>query len=145
MHPFQSILIPKMPIFTLAISCLTTSNISWFMDLTFQVPMQYCCLELWTWLPLPITSTTGCCFWFGFVSSFFLELCLHWSPVAYWAPTGMGNSFQCPIFFPFHTVHGVLNTRILKWFAIPFSSESHFVRTLHHDPSILGGSTWHGS
>ena len=35
-------LIPKMSMFTLAISCLTTSNLSWFMDLTFQVPMQYC-------------------------------------------------------------------------------------------------------
>ena len=29
--------------------------------------------------------------------------------------------FQCPIFLPFHTVHGVLKGRILKWFAIPFS------------------------
>ena len=28
--------------FTLAISCLTTSNFPWFMDLPFQVPMQYC-------------------------------------------------------------------------------------------------------
>ena len=27
---------------TLAISCLTTTNLPWFMDLTFQVPMQYC-------------------------------------------------------------------------------------------------------
>ena len=31
--------------------------------------------------------------------------------------------FQCPIFFPFHTVHGVLKARILKWFAIPISSD----------------------
>ena len=53
--------------------------------------------------------------------------------------------FQCPIFLPFHTVHGVLKARILKWFAIPFSSGPHFVRTLHHDPSVLGGPTWHGS
>ena len=29
---------------------------------------------------------------------------------------------SCPIFLPFHTVHGVLKARILKWFAIPFSS-----------------------
>ena len=29
---------------------------------------------------------------------------------------------QCPIFLPFHAVHGVLKARILKWFAIPFSS-----------------------
>ena len=43
------------------------------------------------------------------------------------------------------TVPGVLKARILKWFAIPFSSRPHFVRTLHHDPSILGGPTWHGS
>ena len=42
--------------------------------------------------------------------------------------------FQCHIFFPFRTVHEVLKARILKWFAIPFSSGSHFVRTLHHDP-----------
>ena len=26
--------------------------------------------------------------------------------------------FQCPIIFPFHTVHGVLKARLLKWFAI---------------------------
>ena len=30
--------------------------------------------------------------------------------------------FQCPVFLPFHTVHGVLKARILQWFAIPFSS-----------------------
>ena len=47
--------------------------------------------------------------------------------------------FQCPIFLPFHTVHGVLKARILKWFAIPFSSGPHSVRPLHHDSSILGG------
>ena len=29
----------------------------------------------------------------------------------------------------------MLKTRILEWFAIPFSSGPHFVRTLHHDPS----------
>ena len=42
-------------------------------------------------------------------------------------------------------VHGVLKARILKWFAIPFSSGPRFVRALHHDPSILGGPTQHGS
>ena len=36
-------------------------------------------------------------------------------------------------FLPFDTVHGVLKARIQKWFAIPFSSGRHFVRTLHHD------------
>ena len=46
--------------------------------------------------------------------------------------------FQYPIILPFHTVHGVLKARILKWFAIPFSSGPHSVRPLHHDPIILG-------
>ena len=50
--------------------------------------------------------------------------------------------FQCPIFLPFHTVHGVLKARILKWFAI--SSGPHSVRPLHHDPPVLGGPTRHG-
>ena len=81
-----------MSTFTLAISCLTTSNLPQFMDLTFQVPMQYCSLQHWTLLPSPVTSTTGCCFCFGFISSFFLELVLHWSPVSYWAPTDLGSS-----------------------------------------------------
>ena len=78
--------------FTLAISCLTTSNLPWFMDLTFQVPMRYCSLWHQTLRPSPITSTTGCYCCFGSVSSFFLELFLHWSPVAYWSPTDLGSS-----------------------------------------------------
>ena len=52
--------------------------------------------------------------------------------------------FQYPIVLPFHTVHGVLKVRILKWFAIPFSSGLHSVRLLYHDPPILGGRTRHG-
>ena len=78
-----SSLIPKMLLFTLAISCLTTSNLPWFMDLTLQVTVQHCSLQHWTLLPSPVTSTTGCCFCFGSISSFFLEFFLHWSPVAF--------------------------------------------------------------
>ena len=84
-----SSLILKIPIFILAICCLTTSNLPWFMDVTFQVPRQYCSLWHRTSLPSPVTSTTGCCFHFGSVSSFFLELFLHSFPVAYWAPTDL--------------------------------------------------------
>ena len=40
-------------------------------------------------------------------------------------------------FLPFHTAHGVLKARILKWFAIPFFSGSGFIRTLHHDPKSM--------
>ena len=78
--------------FILAISCLTTSNLPCFMDLTFQVPVEYCSLQHWTLFPSPVTSTTGHCFHFGSVSSFFLELFLCPSPVAYWAPTDLGSS-----------------------------------------------------
>ena len=55
------------------------------------------------------------------------------------------SSLSNPIFLLFHTVCGVLKARILKWFAIPFSSGPRFVRTLHHDLPVLGGSTGHGS
>ena len=47
--------------------------------------------------------------------------------------------------WPFLAVHGVLKARILKWFAIPSATGSCSVRTLHHNPSILGGPTRHGS
>ena len=78
--------------FTLAISCLTTSNLPWFMDLTFQVPVQYCSLQHQTLLLSPVTSTTGYCFCFGSIPSFFLELFLHSFPVAYWALINLGSS-----------------------------------------------------
>ena len=120
-------------------SCLTTSNLLWFMDLTFQVPMQYCSLQHQTLLLSPVTSTAGYCFCFGSIPSFFLELFLHWSPVAYWAPIDWG----VPLSVSYHTVHGVLNARILKWFAIPFSSGPHSVRPLYHDlPSWVAPLAW---
>ena len=37
-------------------------------------------------------------------------------------------SFQCHICLPFHTVHGVLKARILKWFPIPFPIGPHSVQ-----------------
>src|SRR5574337_688979 len=61
------------------------------MDLTFQVPMQYCSLQHQTLLLSSVTSTAGYSFCFGSIPSFFLELFLHCSPVAYWAPTDLGN------------------------------------------------------
>ena len=74
-----------MAMFTLAMSCLTTSNLPWFMDLTFQVPMQYCSLQHQTWLSPPDTSTTGHHFHFGSASSFFLELKEHSLNILSWA------------------------------------------------------------
>ena len=71
------------------------------MDLPFQVPLQYCSLQHRTLLLSPVTSTTGHCFCFSSVSSFFLELFLHWSPVAYWAPTDLGVPLSVSYLFVF--------------------------------------------
>ena len=140
-----SLLIPRMLMFTLAISYLTTSNLPWFMDLTFQVPMQYCSLQHQS-----TSITSHICNWVLFL----LWLCLFIlsgviSPLissSILGPCWPGELiFHCLIFLPFHTVHGVLKAGILKCFAIPFSSGPHFVRTLHHDLSVLSGPTWHGS
>ena len=117
--------------FTLAISCLTTSNLPWFMDLTFQVLMPYRSLGHWPLLSPPDMSTVGCHFGFGFISPE-IALCGAISPffsnniMETYLPGRL--IFQCPIFLPFHTVHGVLRTRILKWFAIPFSSGARLLR-----------------
>ena len=47
--------------------------------------------------------------------SFFPELCLHWSPVAYWAPTDLGSSsFIVLSFCLFLLFMRVLKRRILK-------------------------------
>ena len=107
--------------FTLAISCLTTSNLPWFMDLTFQVPMQYCSLQHWTLLPSPVTSTTVYCFCLGSISSFFLDLFLHWCPIAYWAPTDLGSSsFSVLSFCLFMLFMGF--SRLEYWSGLPFPS-----------------------
>ena len=97
----------------------SSSNLPWFMDLTFQVPMQYCSLQHWTLLPLPVTSTTGRCFCLA--PSFILSPLFSSSILGTYQPGEF--MFQCLIFLPFHTVHGVLKARILKWFAIPFSMD----------------------
>ena len=111
-----------MLMFTLGISCLTTSNLPWFMDLTFQVPMQYCAYSIGLYLYHCSHSQLGVVF--------ALALSLHFSgfisPLISSSILGTYRPgkfiFQCPIFLPFHTVHGVLKARILKWFAIPFFS-----------------------
>ena len=115
-----SSLIRKMSMFTLAISSLTTSYLPWFMDLTFQVPMQYCSLQHQTLLSSPVTST-AMCFCFGFISSFFLELFLHWSPVAYWARTNLGSSsFSVQSFYLFILFMGFSKQEY--WSGLPFPS-----------------------
>ena len=94
------------------------------MDLTFQVPMQHCSLQHQTLFPSPVTPTTGCCFCFDSISSFFFFFFGVISP--HFSSSKLGTYrpgefiFQCPIFLPFHTVHGVLEARILN--GLPFPS-----------------------
>ena len=112
-----------MSIFTLAISCLTTSNLPWFMDLTFQVPMQYCSLQHRTLLPSPVTPTTGCCFCFGSISSFFLESPLMSGSILGTYRPGVPSrapSFSVPSFCLFILFMGF--SRQGYWSGLPFPS-----------------------
>ena len=63
--------------------------------------MRYYSLQHWTLLLSPVPSTTGYCFCFGFIPSFFLELFLHWSSVAYLTPTNLGSSSFSVLSFAF--------------------------------------------
>ena len=89
------------------------------MDLTFQFPMQYCSLEHWALLsPTDIHNWALSLLW---PNLFILSVAI--SPLypcsmldTFWSG---GHIFQCPVFLPFHSVHGVLEARILEWFAIP--------------------------
>ena len=132
--------IPKISVFTLNISCLTTSNLPFFVDLTSQVPLQYCSLQHQTLPSPPDTFTTELCFHMGPASSFFLN----YSPVTYGAPSNLG---ALPVSHPFafsYSSQGSQgsNTGVA---CHPFSSGPRFVRTLRHGPSVLGGPTRHGS
>ena len=97
------------------------------------LPMRFSRLEYWSGLPFPspgIFLTQGS-------NLSFLHI-LHWRVdyllLSHWeALTEVCSSLN----LPFHAVHGVLKARILKWFAIPFSSGPHSVRPLYHDPPIL--------
>ena len=55
-------------------------------DLTSITNLNWCWTGCWF-------LVFGCCFCFTSIPSIFLELFLHWSPVAYWAPTDLGSTF----------------------------------------------------
>ena len=83
--------------------------------------MQYCSLQHRTLLLSPVISTAGYCFCFGSIHSFFLELFLHWSPVAYWAPSDLGSfSFSILSFCLFIVLIGF--SRQEYWSGLPFPS-----------------------
>ena len=75
----------------------------WIDNKYITVPMQYCSLQHWTWLPSPVTSTTGYCFRFVLFSVSLFILSGVISPLfsssilgTYWPEEFV---FQCPIFF----------------------------------------------
>ena len=107
--------------FTLAISCLTTSNSPWFMDPTFQFPMQYCFLQHQTILSLTDISTAGCSFHFGSASSFFLALFLHSSSVAFCTSTDLGSSSFSVLYFCLFILFMEFS-RQEYWSGLPFLS-----------------------
>ena len=124
-----------MSMLTLAISCLTSSNLPWFIDLKFQLPIQYCSLLAsdFTFITSSIHNWVLFLLWLRlFILSGVSSPLTSSSILGTYQPGEF--IFQCSIFLPFHSVHGVLKARILTWFSIPFSSGQHFVRTLHHDP-----------
>ena len=132
-----------MSVFTLATSCLTTFNLPWFMYLTFLVLLQYCSIKHRALLPSPVTSTTGCCFCFGPISSFFLELFLHWSPVAYWAPINLGSSsFSILSFCLFILSMGF--SRQAYWSGLPFPSPVDHVLSELSTMTLLSWVAPHG-
>ena len=93
-----------------------------------------------------VTSTSGWCSFFDSISSFFLELFLHWFPVVYWAPTDLGSSsFSVLSFCLFILFMGF--SRQEYWSGLSFSSSVDHVlselSTLTH-PSWMA-LTQHGS
>ena len=98
------------------------------MDLTFQVPMQYCFLYIRPCFYHQSHPQPGIVF--ALAPSLHFSVVI--SPLISSSILGTYRPgeflFQYPIILPFHTVHGVLKARILKWFAISFSSGPHSVR-----------------
>ena len=117
--------IPQMSMSALASSCLTTSNLPWFMQCCFFTTFDFTSITShvynWAlfllWLSLFIIS--------GAISPLFSSSILGTYQCGEFI-------FHCYLFLPFHTVHRVLKARTLKWFAIPFSSAPCFFRALHH-------------
>ena len=126
-----------MLMFSLAISHVMTFNLLSYIDLTFQFPMQYCSLQYWTSLPSPVTSTTAHCFCSGWASSFFLELLLHSSPVAYWTPTNWEVPLSVSYLCLFMLFMGF--PRQEYWSGLPFpSAVDHVLSEL----STMTHSSW---
>ena len=78
-----------------------------------------------------VMPTAGYCFCFGSIPSFFLDLSLHWPPVAYWAPTYLGSSsFSILSFCLFILFMGF--SRQEYWSGLPFPSPvDHIIKPIN--------------
>ena len=105
-----------MLMFNLAVSFLTTFNLLWFMDLIFQVPMQYCSLQDQTLFSPPDISTTKHCFCFGPATSFYLELSIS---------VLCSTPIALPLFWPGGSSSGVISFCLFILF-MAFSREEYW-------------------
>ena len=123
--------------FTLAISSLTTSNLPWFMDLTFQVPMQYCSYSIGPCFYHQSHPQLGIVFALAqYLHSFWSFL--HRSPVAYGAPTDLeSSSFSILSFCLFILFMQI--SRQEYWSGLPFLSP---VDHILSDFSTITCPTW---
>ena len=85
--------------FTLAIPCLTTSNLPGFMNLTSRFTWNIFLYNIRLYFSPSNTITIRCCFCFGSGSSLFLQLFLCSSLILYWTPTDLGGSYFSVISF----------------------------------------------
>ena len=131
-----------MSTFTLAISCLTTS-----LALIHgpDIPGSY---EILLFTASDLASITShihnwVVFFFGSIPSFFLELVLHCSPVAYWAPTDLrSSSFRVLSFCLFILFRGF--SRQENWSGLPFPSPVDHILSACSTMTRLSWKALHG-
>ena len=117
------------------------------MDLTFQVPMQYCSLQHQDFASITSHIHNWVLFllWlYPFILSGVISPLTSSSILGTYRPGEF--IFQCPIFLPFLTVHEVLKAEILKWFAI-HSTADHILSelsTMTHPSWMVLHSMAHG-
>ena len=105
-----------MSMFTLTISCLTTSNLPWFMDFPSSYAVLFFIASYFTSPTSHIHNWVFCLLWLHL----FLLSGVKYSPVAYWASTDLGSSSFSVSCFCLSILF--MGFSIVKWFAIVFSS-----------------------
>ena len=115
-----------MSTFTLAISCLTSSDLIWFMDLTCLVSMQYCSLQHQTFSSITSHFHNWMLFLLSihlFILSGVISLLISSSIlVIYWPGEFI---FHCPIFLTFHAFMEF--SRQECWSGLPFPSPVDYI------------------